>query len=330
MEKKITIIPATKNPIVDNAVRRVGIYCRVSSSSKKQLRSLAAQISGLTRFVVEHSDRPYKNSFWRLQDIYVDVAPGSDNNRDQFNRMLDAAAQGLINLVVVKSSSRLGRDTTEVIQACRDLAHFDCDVYFQNADTFYSEAGALIVEITAAVDHDDNLNRGNNIRWSIRRGIQAGTSKIYDRKCYGYEHDEEGKLAIREDQAVIVRKIFALYAAGDSVLSIKRKLEEESIPAPQGGATWSKRTIEAILTNIKYTGSSLVHSRGITDAGIRKLIPDDLNEDEVYGSLFNHPAILEREIFDNVQQMRMDRSNMVFNEDGTKSRKSTHYSSKKR
>ena len=61
---------------------------------------------------------------------------------------------------------------------------------------------------------------------------------------------------------------------------------------------------------------------------IRKLIPDDLNEDEVYASLYNHTAIIAREIFDNVQQMRMDRSNMVLNEDGTKSRKSTHYSSK--
>jgi hypothetical protein len=54
----------------------------------------------------------------------------------------------------------------------------------------------------------------------------------------------------------------------------------------------------------------------------------DLNEDEVYASLYNHTAIIAREIFDNVQQMRMDRSNIVLNEDGTKSRKSTHYSSK--
>ena len=88
-------------------MRRVGIYCRVSSSSKKQLRSLAAQISGLTRFVVEHSDRPYKISFWRLQDIYVDVAPGSDNNRDQYNRMLDAAAQGHINLILLKQKGEI-------------------------------------------------------------------------------------------------------------------------------------------------------------------------------------------------------------------------------
>ena len=169
MEKKVTIIPATKDRTLDNAVKRVGIYCRVSSAKKKQLKSLAAQVSGLMRFVVEHSTIPYKNAFWQLKDIYVDVAPGSDNDRVQYNRMLRDAAAEQINLVVVKSSSRLGRNTAEVIRACRDLEHFGCDIYFQDADSFYSEIGALAVEITAAVDHDENENRGNNIRWTGHR-----------------------------------------------------------------------------------------------------------------------------------------------------------------
>lgn len=329
MEKKVTIIPATRDRAIDNAVRRVGIYCMVSSAKKKQLRSLAAQISGLTRFVVEHSMIPYKEALWRLQDIYVDVAPGSDNDREQYTRMLHDAAAEKINLVVVKSSSRLGRDTVEVIQACRDLEHFGCDIYFIDADSFYSEIGALAVEITAAVDHDDNENRGNNIRWSIRRSVQDGTSTIYDRVCYGYEHDPEGQLIIREDQAIIVRKIFTLYLSGASILTIKRTLEEEKIPAPRGGTTWSKRSIESILTNIKYSGSSIVHSRCISDTGSRDLQQNDLDWDEVYVSTDNHPAIIPPESFDSVQQMRMDRSNIVYNPDGTKTRKSTHYSSKK-
>ena len=329
MEKKVTIIPATKDRTLDNAVKRVGIYCRVSSAKKKQLKSLAAQVSGLMRFVVEHSTIPYKNAFWQLKDIYVDVAPGSDNDREQYNRMLRDPAAEQINLVVVKSSSRLGRNTAEVIRACRDLEHFGCDIYFQDADSFYSEIGALAVEITAAVDHDENENRGNNIRWSIRRSVQDETSTIYDRVCYGYEHDPEGQLIIREDQAVIVRKIFTLYLSGASILTIKRKLEEENIPAPRGGNTWSKKTIESILTNIKYTGCSIVHSRGFTDSGSGELLQNDLDWNEVYESIDNHPAIISRDSFDSVQQMRLDRSNIVFNPDGTKSRRSTHYSSKK-
>ena len=124
--------------------------------------------------------------------------------------MLYDAQRGTINLVVVKSSSRLGRDTVETIQACRDLAQEGCDVYFQNADDFYSSLGPLIVEITAAVNHDDNENRSKNIRWGIRRSIENPGSKMYNRVCYGYEQNENGELVIREDQAIVVRKIYIL------------------------------------------------------------------------------------------------------------------------
>ena len=140
MAKKITVIPPTKpnKYDIDITRKRVGIYCRVSSAKKHQLRSLSAQASGLTQFVATKPN-------WRLYDIYLDVASGSDNKREEYNRMLDDATCGKIDLVVVKSSSRLGRDTAETIQACRELIHFDCDIYFHDADSYYSQMGALVV-----------------------------------------------------------------------------------------------------------------------------------------------------------------------------------------
>lgn len=324
MDKKVKEIPAT----IDWRLkmdRRVGIYCRVSSSRKKQLQSLAAQASGLTRFVAE---RPY----WKLIDIFMDVAPGSVSKRDGYQRMLDAARQGLINLVIVKSSSRLGRDTVEVIQACRELAHFDCDIYFQNANSYYSEMGPLIAELTAGTDQADNESRSENIRWGIRRGMEDGTSTVYDRVCYGYEHDEEGQLVIKEDEATVVRKIFLLYLSGASILKIKRVLEEEGVPAPKGGPTWAKKTIDNILTNNKYIGESIAHTYTVSkqDEIDGFVMTDEKGKRYLaWASHNNHPAIIATEAFYKVQQMRTDRSNVVYNPDGTKTRKSTHYSSKR-
>ncbi len=45
-------------------------------------------------------------------------------------------------------------------------------------------------------------------------------------------------------------------------------------------------------------------------------------------SIDNHPAIITAEVFERVQQQRIERSNMVYNPDGTKTRKGTHYSTK--
>ena len=293
MEKKVTRIPP-KSELSMDPFKHVGIYCRVSSSSKKQLHSLAAQASGLARRVATQH-------LWKLEDIYLDVASGSDSQRVEYRRMLEDAVKGKIDLVVVKSSSRLGRDTVEVIQACRDLAAHHCDVYFDNADEYYSRLGPLVVEITAAVDQAENESRSENISLGIRRQMESGSSKIYDRVCFGYDHDADGHLVIREDQAVVVRKIL--------------------------------RTIEAILTNAKYAGTSYARTYCIADADSGRGIVATGDKGEQYilfGALDNNPPIIPPKTFDKVQQMRMDRSNIEYDPDGTKKRKSTHYSSKQK
>lgn len=328
MAKKITVIPLTKpnKYDIDITRKRVGIYCRVSSAKKHQLRSLSAQASGLTQFVATKPN-------WRLYDIYLDVASGSDNKREEYNRMLDDVTCGKIDLVVVKSSSRLGRDTAETIQACRELIHFDCDIYFHDADSYYSQMGALVVEMTAAIDQADNESRSENIRWGIRKELDNTDAKRYNRVCYGYDHDEDGKLIINEEQATIVRKIFLLYLSGASILTIKRTLEDEGIPAPRGGEKWSKKSIDAILKNSKYTGDSTILSRGLdyrADTNVIVRNDAELSNDVFFTIIDHHPAIISKDTFEAADVERKKRSNITVDAEGRKVRKSTHYSSKKK
>ena len=109
--KNVQLIPPTNPQYNKLTLRRVALYCRVSSTKKAQLRSLGNQISGLTQYVYRHVD-------WRLVDVYIDYESGADDNRDGFKRMLSDAAQGLIDIVIVKSSSRLGRNTVDVLSTC--------------------------------------------------------------------------------------------------------------------------------------------------------------------------------------------------------------------
>jgi len=90
MEKKVTVIPARKDVF---RIEKVGIYCRVSSPSSAQLHSLAAQASYLTKYVMNRMD-------WRIADIYLDVESGSSTtSRAEFNRMIDDAKRGAVNLI---------------------------------------------------------------------------------------------------------------------------------------------------------------------------------------------------------------------------------------
>lgn len=312
--KTVKIIPPTNPSYSDMITKRVAIYCRVSSTKKAQLRSLGNQISGLTRFV-------YHRLNWRIVDIYIDYESGADDNRDGFKRMVSDAAQGLIDIVVVKSSSRLGRNTVDVLSACRELKDNDCDVYFQNTDTFFSASeSTLVLEISAGIDQGENENRAASIRWGINRGLDDGTSGYYTRPFFGYRRGDDGELLIHEEEAVVVRKIFSMYLAGASIVKIKQDLEDGGYRTPTGKERWPKRTIEHILTNSKYYGRAIITSQ-----------ESRLDGSKVYQYISdgNNPAIISKHVFDSVQEEMKKRSNVVISPDGTKVRKDTHYSTRK-
>ena len=312
--KNVHLIPPTNPQYSELALKRVALYCRVSSTKKPQLRSLGNQISGLTQYVYRHVD-------WRLVDVYIDYESGADDNRDGFKRMLSDAAQGLIDIVIIKSSSRLGRNTVDVLSACRKLKGYNCDVYFQNADTFFSDAeSTLALEISAGIDQGENEDRAASIRWGINRGLEDGTSGYYTRPFFGYHRDDDGELSICEDEAIVVRKIFSMYISGASIVKIKQELEDRGFRTPTGKEQWPKKTIEHILTNSKYCGIAVITS---SESAI------DGRKTYQYISEGNNPAIITADVFASVQEEMKKRSNIVVRSDGTKVRKNTHYSAKR-
>ena len=156
----------------------------------------------------------------------------------------------------------------------------------------------------------------DNIKWGIRQRAAQGTSKLYDRKCYGYDHDENGKLIINEERAAFVRKIFNWYLGGLSINGIIKELEKHNINSPTGKDKCNKHSLEVMLSIEKYKGAVRLF--------------DDKKSEVQYLASANHPAIIIEEIFAAVQKIKADRSNVVVDENGQEVRKSTKYSSKKR
>ena len=99
--KTIHYIP----PLPPKREKRVGIYCRVSTNSADQLKSLTAQVSALTRLTAA-------NPKWLLVDVYIDIASSkTGSNRKEFNRMFADRSVKKFDIVLTKSISRFGRDS---------------------------------------------------------------------------------------------------------------------------------------------------------------------------------------------------------------------------
>lgn len=305
MPGKVRLIPANTN----EPMKHVVIYARVSSNTMDQLESLKAQISGLTKFVSGHNN-------WKLVDIHIDIASAKkDSARPAFHQMIEECKAGLTDIVVVKSISRLGRDTVEVLDAINTLRESQVRIIFKQEELDSLTAGSsLLISTIEACTQAENETRSDNIKWGIKQRAENGSLGFYRRKCYGYDKDKNGDLVINEKQAEVVKLIFDLYLKGESVGGIINELENRNIKSPKGKEKWSKRSIEKMLSNEKYIGISVVNVGG--------------EEGQIYKLNNSHPAIISKEMFDTVKEDNLSRSNVEQTEDGPK-RKKTKYSSKK-
>ena len=137
------------------------------------------------------------------------------------------------------------------------------------------------------------------------------------------KNDAAGELTINEQQADIVRLIYSMYLSGKSVVGIIASLHDMEIPSPSGKETWSKRSIEVMLNNKKYTGDVVILKK-YADAAK----PADSDAHITYLATASHPAIITHEQFSEVQAERTRRSNIIVDETG-RHRKNSKYSSKK-
>lgn len=104
--KKVHYIPAKPS----KRDKRVGIYCRVSTNSVDQLKSLTTQVPALTRLTASTPQ-------WLLVDVYMDIASSKTGSyRSEFVRILEDCQSHNLDIILTKSISRFGRDTVDTLE----------------------------------------------------------------------------------------------------------------------------------------------------------------------------------------------------------------------
>ena len=315
MDRRVTVI----TPSVQRKRTRAVIYCRVSTKSDAQLHSLSNQLEFLTAAVADNPDL-------ELVNVYIDIKSGSNAaGRYDLQRLLSDARAHKFDLVLIKSCSRFFRTVVDALTVLHELDDLGIRVRFDEEELCTEDSSFWIyVTMNEAIAEHSNRGKSENIKWGIRESVRNGTSGLYDRKCYGYTHDDGGHLIVDPDQAEVVRLIFNLYLSGYSVLKIIRELQARGIPSPTGKETWYKRSIETMLTNAKYTGTAVALQTTTQGYEKKKRVPSQV----IYQVDDDHEAIISKETFIAVHTQRAQRSNVTIDPDGSRHRSTTRYSSK--
>jgi hypothetical protein len=147
-------------------------------------------------------------------------------------------------------------------------------------------------------------DKSSRIREALRQGFVDGTSKLADRKCYGYDRAADGSLVINPEESEIVQWVFENYCDGDSLGKIAKDLEKHGIPSPTGKGKWNREAISKLLSNEKYVGSVLLQ-KTMSEDGCQVKNQGELNKVLIRN---HHTAIVPEGMFEAVQRAKLERS----------------------
>ncbi|MCI6041352.1 MAG: recombinase family protein [Clostridiales bacterium] len=324
--RTVTVIPPrvrtlSSMPTLSVHPKRVAAYARVSTNSEEQLTSYEAQVKHYSEYIKSRALIDH----WQFVDVYTDkgITGTSTTKREGFNRMMQDALAGKIDLIITKSVSRFARNTVDTLTAIRRLKEHGVEVYFEEQNIYTLDGkGELLLTIMSSIAQEESRNISENVTWGIRKRFADGKVSIPYKRFMGYRRGEDGAPEIVETEAKIVRGIFRRYLAGATSTMIAKELNEADVPCParksQLGedeieaekadmkkARWSASTVESILTNEKYKGDAILQKTYCTDYIQKTFVENDGSEIPKYYAQNSHPAIISSEIFD-LTQMEME------------------------
>ena len=304
------------------------LYCRLSVEDTKDEKKngkedLSNSIQNQKAMLLQYArDHRFPHPTFFIDDGYSGVT----YDRPGFQKMLDEIEAGHVGAVITKDLSRLGRNSA--------LTGLYINYTFPQNDVRY----------IAINDHFDSINPNSTDsdiagikNWFNEffakdtsrkiRAVQKAKGERGERLTvhvpYGYMKNPENpkEWIIDEEAAQVVKKIFTLCMNGRGPSQIADQLEKDKILTPtayknkQGVKTphtepenpyrWHESTIVNILERKEYIGATVnfkTYTNSIWDKKQRE------NPEENRVIFYNtHPAIIEQEVFDKVQEIRQQR-----------------------
>ena len=272
---------------------RVCAYCRVSTIATEQENSLENQRSHYEELI-------RNNPRYEFVDVYYDFGiSGFKEKRPGFQRMMQDAREGKIDLIIVKSISRFARNTVTVLKAARELKEMGVGIFFELQDiNTMTEAGELMITVLSAFAQAESENYSYLSKLGIQRKYEKGEPIQRLERCFGYRKNEAGEYEVDPKEGPWVKTIYKLIAEGYSSADVKRYLNEQGVKTVQG-AEFTESTIFRIVESEIYKGDFIMHKHFVN--ADRKLVKNTGQVDSWYIE-DDHVPIVSRKLWHKAQE----------------------------
>jgi site-specific DNA recombinase len=254
-------------------VERVALYLRVSSEEQREKETIKTQSAFHENYV-----RLYGLD---VAEVYSDDGVSGTvplHERPAGKQLLADAKAGEFGTVLVYRLDRIGRTLLGVIDAHDRLqaAGVALKSATEPIDTA-SPAGRLIFQMLASFGEYERASIVERSRDGLHRALRDG--KQPGRVPYGYDIADDGSFVVVEDEARVVRQIFANLASGSSLYTETKRLNEEGVPSPgqkyrgrprKYGTWWGHSTLWGLVRQGAYSGT---HTANTHDGPVERSVP---------------------------------------------------------
>ena len=300
---------------------KVGIYCRLSRDDAANPAKIKNYIPGDESVSIENqyemlSKFVMLRGWIEVRTYKDDGYSGGNFQRPGFLEMLEDARAGVINLILVKDLSRLGRDYVEVGRytdvifpalGCRFVSVLDClDTEGDSTDMLHFRS----------LMNDYHLKDLSNKVKSVLRAKMKRGQYLAAYAPYGYRKSDEDKhkLVIDEDAAAVVRRMYEQRQAGMAYGKIAATLNTEGVLSPRwywaihyGNSScrfsklWTYTAVKNILCDPVYIGKLVQNRTGTRSYKDKTYVSKPKSDWIIHEDA--HEAIVSAGVWNRVQEI---------------------------
>ena len=263
-----------------------------------------------------------ENGFKNTRVFIDDGCSGTNFARPAFTEIMELAEKGLIGILIVKDHSRLGRNRLIVGQLLEegfDNLGVRYITIMDNIDT--AKGISQIVPMQDLFNEWHAQNTSQKVRNVFKSKGMSG-APLTTNPPFGYLKDpaDKNNWIVDEDAAKIVRQIFAWCVDGLGPTQIAKRLKADKVLTPTEHwlsigrncskppavpYNWCSATVADILGKQEYCGDTVNFHSTRKSFKNKKKIERPPEEWKIFKD--THPAIIDREVFDLVQELRKHR-----------------------
>lgn len=307
---------------------RIAIYIRLSREDARCLDE-SESVSNQRKIIEEYIAALDDGDEYIIVDEYVDdgISGTTDDERGDFQRMLEDIRQGRINCVIVKDLARSFRNYSDQGYYLDDwFPRYNVrfiSLYHQPLDSYKDPKNmrSIAVPIQGVLNENHCAETSDKVRevfdMKRRNGEHIGSFAPY-----GYLKDPNNKNAfvVDEEAASVVRDIFSMFLDGMSKNAIVHYLNDHGVLCPllykqerlglkyqnpshnpAKRPLWSAVTVGKILQDQMYCGDMVQGRYRMKSYKVH--VQESVPKDEWYIVENTHEAIIDRETFDKVQRL---------------------------